>query len=87
MSSESSDSESDGDIPEVSVCKHLCEEFAEITGTDTACAQFYLQDRKWNLDVSLCFFYNEGFMLIFRVLFCIQNMREKSRKQLTQNIV
>lgn len=49
MSSEESDS--DADIPEVAVCQRLCEEFAEITGTDTACAQFYLQDRKWNLDV------------------------------------
>lgn len=55
-SSESSDSESDADIPEVSVCKRLCEEFAEITNTDTACAQFYLQDRKWDLDVSMVFF-------------------------------
>lgn len=51
MSSEESDS--DADIPEVAVCQRLCEEFAEITGTDTACAQFYLQDRKWNLDVNI----------------------------------
>lgn len=57
MSSE--DSDSDSDIPEVSVCKRLCEEFAEVTGTDTACAQFYLQDRKWNLDQSVNDFFED----------------------------
>lgn len=51
----SDDSDNDADIPEVSVCQRLCEEFAEITGTDTACAQFYLQDRKWSLDVN-CYY-------------------------------
>lgn len=57
MSSE--DSDSDTDIPEVSVCKRLCEDFAEITGTDTACAQFYLQDRKWDLDRSVNDFFED----------------------------
>ncbi|XP_042901699.1 tyrosyl-DNA phosphodiesterase 2 [Parasteatoda tepidariorum] len=55
-SSEESDNE---DIPEVEVCQHLCEQFAEITGTDTACAQFYLQDRKWNLDQSVNDFFED----------------------------
>lgn len=35
----------------------LVEQFAEITGTDEACAQFYLQDRKWDLEVNLKFAY------------------------------
>lgn len=45
-----SDSESD-DIPDVETCQKLTERFAEITGTDEACAQFYLQDRNWDLQV------------------------------------
>lgn len=44
---------SDEDVPEVEVCQKLVEEFAQITGTDEACAQFYLQDRKWDLEVCL----------------------------------
>ncbi|KFM83516.1 hypothetical protein X975_16956, partial [Stegodyphus mimosarum] len=50
MSSDESDNE---DIPEVAECERLVQEFAKVTGTDTACAQFYLQDRKWNLDVNM----------------------------------
>lgn len=48
----SSSSDTDDDIPEAKVCQQLVEEFASITQTDTACAQFYLQDRSWNLQVS-----------------------------------
>jgi len=33
--------------------KSLTEQFAEITGTDTALAQFFLQDRKWDLQVAI----------------------------------
>jgi len=44
--------ETDCDIPDRETCQKLTEQFAEITGTDEACAQFYLQDRNWNLEVS-----------------------------------
>ncbi|XP_071545260.1 tyrosyl-DNA phosphodiesterase 2-like isoform X2 [Panulirus ornatus] len=37
--------------------KRLVEKFAEITGTDEACAQFYLQDRKWDLERSVNAFF------------------------------
>lgn len=47
----------DEDIPEVEVCQKLVEEFAQITGTDEACAQFYLQDRKWDLERSINAFF------------------------------
>lgn len=38
-------------IPDAKTATELVNRFAEITGTDTACAQFYLQDRKWDLQV------------------------------------
>ena len=46
-----SDSDND-DIPPADECERRSQEFAKITGTDTALAMFYLQDRKWELDVS-----------------------------------
>lgn len=52
-----SDSESD-DIPDVETCQKLTERFAEITGTDEACAQFYLQDRNWDLQRSVSAFFD-----------------------------
>ncbi|GFY69305.1 hypothetical protein TNIN_421821 [Trichonephila inaurata madagascariensis] len=53
LSMDSDDSDNSEDIPEVSECQRLCECFAEITGTDEACAQFYLQDRKWDLEATV----------------------------------
>ncbi|XP_067004499.1 tyrosyl-DNA phosphodiesterase 2 isoform X2 [Anabrus simplex] len=47
----------DGDIPDRDTCQKLTEQFAEITGTDEACAQFYLQDRKWDLERSVNAFF------------------------------
>jgi len=47
-----SDSDYD-DIPDVNICQERCEQFAALTGTDTACAQFFLQDRKWDLNISV----------------------------------
>ncbi|XP_042210742.1 tyrosyl-DNA phosphodiesterase 2-like [Homarus americanus] len=44
-------------IPDVATCQRLVEQFANITGTDEACAQFYLQDRKWNLEKSVNAFF------------------------------
>ncbi|XP_026275618.1 tyrosyl-DNA phosphodiesterase 2-like isoform X2 [Frankliniella occidentalis] len=47
----------DEDIPDVTICQQRVEEFAQITGTDEACAQFYLQDRKWDLERSINAFF------------------------------
>ncbi|XP_049857278.1 tyrosyl-DNA phosphodiesterase 2-like isoform X1 [Schistocerca gregaria] len=47
----------DEDIPDRETCQKLTEQFAEITGTDVACAQFYLQDRKWDLQRSVNAFF------------------------------
>lgn len=57
--SSSEHSDSDDDIPDGKVCQQLCEEFAAITQTDTACAQFYLQDRSWNLERSVNDFFED----------------------------
>lgn len=50
-----SDSEEpeDPDLPDAATAQSRCEQFAAITGTDTACAQFFLQDRKWELERSV----------------------------------
>jgi hypothetical protein len=39
--------------PEKEVAAALVAEFAQITGTDTALAQMFLQDRQWDLEVCL----------------------------------
>ncbi|XP_076306922.1 tyrosyl-DNA phosphodiesterase 2-like isoform X3 [Tachypleus tridentatus] len=52
-------SSEDENIPDVETCQKLCEEFAYVTSTDTACAQFYLQDRDWNLQQSLNDFFED----------------------------
>ncbi|KDR19586.1 tyrosyl-DNA phosphodiesterase 2-like isoform X2 [Zootermopsis nevadensis] len=49
--------ELDPDIPDRETCQKLTEQFAEVTGTDEACAQFYLQDRKWDLERSVNAFF------------------------------
>lgn len=54
-----SGSDTDDDIPPSDVCQKLCEEFAAVTETDTACAQFYLQDRKWNLQRSVSDYFDD----------------------------
>lgn len=38
-------------VPNAKQAAELVSQFATITGTDTACAQFYLQDRDWDLQV------------------------------------
>lgn len=40
-------------VPDASTASALVSQFAEITGTDVACGQFYLQDRNWDLQRSL----------------------------------
>ena len=45
------DSDSDANIPPREVCERRCQEFAAVTGTDSALAMFFLQDRDWQLEV------------------------------------
>nr|CAD7440518.1 unnamed protein product [Timema bartmani]CAD7457834.1 unnamed protein product [Timema tahoe] len=52
-----SQSEEEHNIPDRETCQKLTEQFAEITGTDEACAQFYLQDRDWDLERSVNAFF------------------------------
>lgn len=51
--SDSEDSVDESKIPGREECEKRCQDFAEITGTDTALAMFYLQDREWNLDTAV----------------------------------
>ena len=54
MSSGDSDSEVDErDLPPAAECEQRCQRFAEVTGTDTALAMFFLQDRQWSVEVSM----------------------------------
>jgi len=48
MSGEESD-----DLPSAQECQKRVEQFSEVTNTDEALAQFYLQDRQWNLEESI----------------------------------
>uniref|UniRef100_T1IYM3 Tyrosyl-DNA phosphodiesterase 2 n=1 Tax=Strigamia maritima TaxID=126957 RepID=T1IYM3_STRMM len=40
-------------LPDRETCDKLCQEFARVTNTDSACAQFFLQDRQWDLQRSI----------------------------------
>lgn len=46
-------SSDDENQPSGAECLARCKQFAEITGTDTALAMFYLQDNQWNLQKGL----------------------------------
>ena len=46
-----SSGEQDASLPSAAECDRRCKEFAEVTGTDTALAMFFLQDRQWLLEV------------------------------------
>lgn len=48
-----SEDNEDENLPSAAECEKRCQSFADITGTDTALAMFYLQDRNWNVEVSL----------------------------------
>lgn len=43
----------ESDLPSAQECQKRVEQFAEVTNTDEALAQFYLQERQWNLDTAL----------------------------------
>ena len=62
-----SDSDDDANIPSKAVCEKRCSEFVEVTGTDSALAMFYLQDRSWDLQVppppTHTYTYTQGFSL------------------------
>lgn len=49
--------ETDSSLPDGETCQILCEKFAEITETDTICAQIFLQERNWNIESALSDFY------------------------------
>ncbi|XP_068201510.1 tyrosyl-DNA phosphodiesterase 2-like isoform X2 [Palaemon carinicauda] len=49
--------EDESNIPDAKTCQDRVERFAAITGTDEALAQFFLQDRNWNLEASVNAFF------------------------------
>lgn len=57
------------DIPDMQTCQQRVEQFAEITGTDEACAQFYLQDRQWSLEVGFQWLHDNIFLVLFSLAF------------------
>ncbi|KAL8589154.1 hypothetical protein ACOMHN_052492 [Nucella lapillus] len=61
MSSDDSDREAlDQDLPTAAQCEERCQRFADVTGTDTALAMFFLQDRAWNLDQALNAYFEQN---------------------------
>ena len=52
--------EEDKDLPSAADCQKRVEQFVEITNTDEALAQFYLQDREWNLESSIQAYFAEN---------------------------
>ena len=48
------------DVPPREECQRRVEHFASVTGTDEALAQFYLQDRDWNLEASVNAFFAQN---------------------------
>lgn len=43
----------DANLPSAAECDRRCKEFAEVTGTDTALAMLFLQDRQWSLEAAV----------------------------------
>ncbi|OWF50295.1 Tyrosyl-DNA phosphodiesterase 2 [Mizuhopecten yessoensis] len=60
MSDTEEDNQDDSAIPSRDECESRCQKFAEVTGTDTALAMFYLQDVEWNIDTALNKFYESN---------------------------
>uniref|UniRef100_A0A5S6QXT7 Endo/exonuclease/phosphatase domain-containing protein n=1 Tax=Trichuris muris TaxID=70415 RepID=A0A5S6QXT7_TRIMR len=52
----SSTDSSSGEIPDEQTCFRLCNEFAELTQTDSACGHFFLQNCGWDLAVAVAYF-------------------------------
>lgn len=57
MSDSEEDNKDDSSLPSAAECESRCQMFAEVTGTDTALAMFYLQDLQWDVDRALNKFY------------------------------
>lgn len=66
--SDSDGGSDDANLPSAAECEARCQTFAEITGTDTALAMFYLQDREWIVEV-LLFLGFYFYFIIFKILF------------------
>ncbi|KAL4218066.1 Tyrosyl-DNA phosphodiesterase 2 [Mactra antiquata] len=47
-------------LPSAQECEERCQAFASVTGTDTALAMFYLQDRDWNVERALNAYFEES---------------------------
>ena len=48
------------EVPSAAECQARVEQFAQITETDEALAQFYLQDRNWNVEASIAAFFENN---------------------------
>ncbi len=46
-----SDSDEVAALPDAATCDQRSKQFADFTGTDEACAHFFLQDCQWDLEV------------------------------------
>ncbi|CDW53716.1 5' tyrosyl DNA phosphodiesterase [Trichuris trichiura] len=51
---------SESEIPDERTCFRLCNEFAELTKTDSACGHFYLQNCGWDLSVAVSYFLDKN---------------------------
>lgn len=58
------------EMPSGPECLQRCKQFAEITGTDSALAMFYLQDNNWNLEKSLDIYFKQTSQSSSKVVAC-----------------
>ncbi|XP_022314579.2 tyrosyl-DNA phosphodiesterase 2-like isoform X2 [Crassostrea virginica] len=54
-----SESSEDENLPSAAECGKRCQLFADLTGTDTALAMFYLQDRNWIVETAVNAFFED----------------------------
>ncbi|XP_065318305.1 tyrosyl-DNA phosphodiesterase 2-like isoform X3 [Gordionus sp. m RMFG-2023] len=80
------ENEDDLSVPPVKICEELCQNFAKITKTDTALAQFYLQDRKWDLYLSLNDYFLDNDIEIERKNVPIIEVKKDFHKIITWNL-
>lgn len=58
--SDSSEDEKDSQLPSGDECKQRCEAFANVTGTDSALAMFFLQNVKWDLQAAINYYFEKN---------------------------
>lgn len=58
-SDDSKQEEDNESVPNAETCDQRAKEFAEVTGTDEACAHFFLQDHKWDLERAVHAFFTD----------------------------